>query len=74
MDGCGRRTMDGAIGAVARASIAIDRGRVMMMNDDDDDAWWWCLDLWVVVTHGAGFRRHTRARGCACACACACVR
>ena len=39
MDGCGRRTMDGAIGAVARASIAIDRGRVMMMmmmtNDDD---------------------------------------
>ena len=28
--------MDGAIGAVARASIAIDRGRVMMMMMHDD--------------------------------------
>ena len=54
------------LGAVARASIAIDRGRVMMMMMTND-AWWWCLDLWVVLTHGAGFRRHTRARGCACA-------
>jgi hypothetical protein len=29
--------MDGAIGAVARASIAIDRGRVMVMMTNDDE-------------------------------------